>query len=143
MAAGGPDRSVTRGNDDHGRIDQLVLYVVLFPDIAIHRLRHDNPGFGQEPAPAGCVLTLKVQTVIAQTSCAAVLDATEAPVYVANPQGTDIDTDPTGVVRIGLSPYHNVGFIGLIDDVRIYGRALSNGEIAWLGGKRDPMHKPF
>ena len=32
---------------------------------------------------------------------------------------------------------------GLIDDVRIYNQALSEGEILWLAGKTTPVAKPF
>jgi len=32
---------------------------------------------------------------------------------------------------------------GMVDDVRLYDEALSAEEIAWLAGKRAPMHKPF
>ena len=32
---------------------------------------------------------------------------------------------------------------GTIDDVRIYNRVLSEGEILWLSGKTDPVHKPL
>jgi hypothetical protein len=32
---------------------------------------------------------------------------------------------------------------GSVDDVRIYSEALSAGEIAWLAGRRSPVHKPF
>ena len=40
---------------------------------------------------------------------------------------------------------HDAGgnFPGSIDDVRIYDRALSEEEIAWLAGRRMPAHKPF
>jgi hypothetical protein len=34
-------------------------------------------------------------------------------------------------------------FSGLIDDVRIYNRALSQGEILWLAGNTSPVAKPF
>jgi len=34
-------------------------------------------------------------------------------------------------------------FGGLIDDARIYDRALSYGEIAWLAGRTLPFDKPF
>jgi len=34
-------------------------------------------------------------------------------------------------------------FGGLIDDARIYDRALSYGEIAWLAGRTKPFDKPF
>jgi len=54
-----------------------------------------------------------------------------------------IDTDPTGEVRIGKSPYHSSGFIGLIDDARIYDRALSEEEILSLAGVTAPIDKPF
>jgi len=40
---------------------------------------------------------------------------------------------------------HDAGgnFPGSIDDVRIYDRALSGEEVAWLAGRRMPAHKPF
>jgi len=40
---------------------------------------------------------------------------------------------------------HDAGgnFPGSIDDVRIYDRALSGEEVAWLAGRRIPAHKPF
>jgi hypothetical protein len=44
-------------------------------------------------------------------------------------QETAIDTDTGGAVRIGKSPYHNSGFIGIIDDARIYDKVLSLEEI--------------
>ncbi len=34
-------------------------------------------------------------------------------------------------------------FVGLIDEVRVYGRALSEGEIFWLAGKTVPVAKPL
>jgi len=34
-------------------------------------------------------------------------------------------------------------FIGLLDDVRVYDTALSEGEILWLAGKTDSVAKPF
>ncbi|UCD53182.1 MAG: discoidin domain-containing protein [Phycisphaerales bacterium] len=34
-------------------------------------------------------------------------------------------------------------WMGLVDEVRIYSEALSPGELAWLAGKRAPVHKPF
>jgi hypothetical protein len=44
-------------------------------------------------------------------------------------QETAIDTDATGVVRIGKSPYHTSGFIGVMDDARIYDKVLVSEEI--------------
>jgi hypothetical protein len=34
-------------------------------------------------------------------------------------------------------------FRGLLDDVQIYGQALSHAEIAWLAGRTKPFDKPF
>ena len=34
-------------------------------------------------------------------------------------------------------------WMGAVDEVRIYRGALAPGEIAWLAGKRAPVHKPF
>jgi hypothetical protein len=34
-------------------------------------------------------------------------------------------------------------FMGLIDDVRIYDRALTPEEIAWLAGRIELFDKPF
>ena len=34
-------------------------------------------------------------------------------------------------------------FMGLIDDVRIYDRALTQEEIAWLADRTKPFDKPF
>ena len=34
-------------------------------------------------------------------------------------------------------------FNGLIDDVRVYTRALSSAEILWLAGQTAPVAKPF
>ncbi|MHC4683597.1 MAG: LamG-like jellyroll fold domain-containing protein [Planctomycetota bacterium] len=47
-------------------------------------------------------------------------------------------------VRIGSRPSGNDRFfMGLIDDVRIYDRALTQEEIAWLAGRTKPFDKPF
>jgi hypothetical protein len=34
-------------------------------------------------------------------------------------------------------------FLGMLDEVQIFERALDAGEVAWLAGRRTPMHKPF
>jgi hypothetical protein len=57
--------------------------------------------------------------------------------------GEPIDTDPTGEFRIGKSTYDTAGFIGLIDDVRVYDRALSDAEILSVAGGTTPIDKPF
>ncbi|MBA7671865.1 hypothetical protein ES703_80031 [subsurface metagenome] len=47
-------------------------------------------------------------------------------------------------VRIGSRPASNDRFfMGLIDDIRIYDRALTPEEIAWLAGRAEPFDKPF
>jgi len=47
-------------------------------------------------------------------------------------------------VRIGSRPSNNDRFfLGAIDDVRIYDRALTPEEIAWLAGRTEPFDKPF
>ena len=47
-------------------------------------------------------------------------------------------------VRIGSRPVSNDRFfMGQIDDVRIYDRALSQEEMAWLAGRTMPFDKPF
>jgi hypothetical protein len=51
------------------------------------------------------------------------------PDTTAASQGTAIDTAATGTVRIGESPWHNNPFAGLIDDVRIYDKVLTQDEI--------------
>ena len=77
-------------------------------------------------------------------------DASETLLYVdGRPettsalQGAAIDTDPAGMVRIGMSDYHQQAFYGLIDDVRIYDRVLAPEEILWLAGRTTPVHQPF
>jgi len=45
-----------------------------------------------------------------------------------------INTAADGVVRIGQAPWGVRPFTGRIDDVRIYSRVLSRGEIANLAG---------
>jgi len=50
-----------------------------------------------------------------------------------------------GNLYIGCEPYNtaNGQFNGVLDDVRIYNRAMSPGEVAGLAGKTSPFHKPF
>ena len=48
-----------------------------------------------------------------------------------------------GEVRMGKRQDNDNFFPGLVDEVRIYDRALSDGEIAWLAGGRVPAHKPM
>jgi len=71
--------------------------------------------------------------------------------YVDGIDDTRATTDPDAFnltadqdVRIGSRPASNDRFfMGLIDDVRIYDRALTQEEIAWLAGRTKPFDKPF
>ena len=53
-----------------------------------------------------------------------------------------IDTAPTGNVRIGQSPWGSRPFTGLIDDVRIYSRAMETGEIRAVAGVAELPYSP-
>jgi len=62
------------------------------------------------------------------------------------------DYDLSGTVQhnayIGAITSHGTGglyktYIGLLDDVRVYDSALSEGEILWLAGRTAPISKPF
>ena len=48
-----------------------------------------------------------------------------------------------GQIAIGTNRAMNRPFIGTIDDVRIYDRALTAAEIAGLAGRQGLIHKPF
>jgi hypothetical protein len=71
--------------------------------------------------------------------------------YVDGIDDTRATTDPDAFnltadqdVRIGSRAASNDRFfMGLIDDVRIYDRALTPEEIAWLAGRAEPFDKPF
>jgi hypothetical protein len=71
--------------------------------------------------------------------------------YVDGIDDTRPGTDPEAFnltadqdVRIGSRPASNDRFfMGQIDDVRIYDRALTPEEAAWLGGRTTPFDKPF
>ncbi|MHC4630127.1 MAG: LamG-like jellyroll fold domain-containing protein, partial [Planctomycetota bacterium] len=71
--------------------------------------------------------------------------------YIDGIDDTRASTDPDAFnltadqdVRIGSRPSNNDRFfMGLIDDVRIYDRALTPEEIAWLAGRTEPFDKPF
>ncbi|MCU0917704.1 MAG: hypothetical protein MUC88_24550 [Planctomycetes bacterium] len=72
-------------------------------------------------------------------------DALEIALYVdglLEPSSASLDepinTIDTGVVRIGESPWHNRPFTGLIDDVRMFDKALTQAEIE-LVMRVDPL----
>jgi hypothetical protein len=52
----------------------------------------------------------------------------------------DLNTTSIGGI-LRAAPSH--WFTGQIDEVRIYSRALSAGEVLGLAGKTQPIHKPF
>jgi hypothetical protein len=59
-------------------------------------------------------------------------------------------TDPALGIGIGnrsptLAPPGNYvrTFYGVMDDVRIYDRGLSQEELKWLGGRTQPFDEPF
>jgi hypothetical protein len=56
----------------------------------------------------------------------------------------DVDNvNTSGEIRMGRRQDNENFFPGSVDEVRIYDRALSEGEIAWLAGRRMPAHKPL
>ena len=77
---------------------------------------------------------------------AATFDGTTVNVYG---DGRLVNTDTVnnvntpGPVHMGKRQDNDNFFEGLVDDVRIYDTALSAEEIAWIAGKRTPMHKAF
>ncbi|MHC4631966.1 MAG: LamG domain-containing protein [Planctomycetota bacterium] len=59
-----------------------------------------------------------------------------------DPDAFDLTADQD--VRIGSRPASNDRFfMGMIDDVRIYDRELTQEEIAWLAGRTESFDKPF
>jgi hypothetical protein len=54
-----------------------------------------------------------------------------------------INTTNTNPFQIGLYGWPEFYFYGLIDEVRVYDRALSAGEALWLAGITNPIDKPF
>jgi hypothetical protein len=76
---------------------------------------------------------------------AASCDGTSTSVYF---NGLFIDTvgiadNSFGQIAIGTNRGMNRPFIGTIDDVRVYDRALSAAEIAGLAGRKGLIHKPL
>ena len=57
--------------------------------------------------------------------------------------GTAHNVNTPGPVHMGKRLENDTYFEGLVDDVRIYDRALTSEEIAWIAGKRTPLHKGF
>ncbi|HUS73131.1 MAG TPA: LamG-like jellyroll fold domain-containing protein [Sedimentisphaerales bacterium] len=61
--------------------------------------------------------------------------------------GSGLTRTMTGVTAFTIGSNsmgaENFNYAGLMDDFRLYDRALSEGEIAWLGGVTKPFDKPF
>ena len=57
---------------------------------------------------------------------------------------TPYNITPDSDVRIGMSgPQGGRFFTGLIDEVQIYDRALTDAELLWLAGRTEAIDKPF
>jgi hypothetical protein len=58
---------------------------------------------------------------------------------------TEILGSSTDTLKIGCEPYNTAAglFNGLIDELRIYSRVLSDAEIAWLADVTEPFSEPF
>jgi len=77
--------------------------------------------------------------------------SSDVRIYLDGQDNTQESTDPDAFnlvadwdVTIGYRPSQNDRFfMGEIDDVRIYDRALSQEEIAWLAGRIRAFDKPF
>jgi hypothetical protein len=54
-----------------------------------------------------------------------------------------VDTSNTNPFQIGCYGWQVDFFNGMIDEVRVYNRALTAEEALWLAGKTQPVHKPF
>jgi len=82
------------------------------------------------------------------THVAASFDGTTATFYIngettgSGPFSFGFDTDATivfgAVERNGSNPFN-----GALDEVRIYSRSLSAGEVAWLAGRTEPFSMSF
>jgi hypothetical protein len=54
-----------------------------------------------------------------------------------------LNTTDTNTFQIGRYGWPDAYFYGLIDEVKVYNRALSAGEALWLAGITNPIAKPF
>jgi len=93
----------------------------------------------------GSVLVLLGPVVNEWVHLAASCDGLSTSVYY---NGLLVDTvgitdSSFGQIAIGTNRGMNRPFIGTIDDVRIYDRALSAAEIAGLAGRKGLIHKPL
>jgi len=54
-----------------------------------------------------------------------------------------VDTSDANPFQIGCYGWREFYFNGLIDDLQVYDRALSGGEVLWLAGRTAPQSLPF
>jgi hypothetical protein len=135
---------------------QIVLYGT---DVSGQRCEfrvHDN-GHIRIGSGAGQVESLSAVNdggwhhVVVTISENATNSSSDVRVYIDGQDNTTESTDPDPYdivadmdVAIGYRTSRNDrGFLGQIDDMRIYDRVLSPAEAAWLAGRREAFDKPF
>ncbi|UCD49112.1 MAG: discoidin domain-containing protein [Phycisphaerales bacterium] len=76
---------------------------------------------------------------------AATYDGTAATWYADGRRvgSAEVVLDTPETVNIGKREDNTNLFPGMVDEVRIYNVALSDGEIAWLAGRTESLYKPF
>ena len=72
-----------------------------------------------------------------------VLEGSDTPAETYSLAGTKQHNAYIGAITDHTNNVLYKLFSGLLDDVRIYNKALSDGEILWLAGKTIPAAKPF
>jgi len=71
------------------------------------------------------------------------VEATSTAASTYDLSGTSRHNAYVGAITNNASGVRYKMFGGAIDEVVIYGRALSAEEILWLAGRTTPIHKPF
>ncbi len=71
------------------------------------------------------------------------LEATETVDPAYDLSGTSQHNAYIGAITDNSSGTRYKMLVGSVDEVAIYDRALSAGEILWLAGRTTPFHKPF
>ncbi|GAH12239.1 unnamed protein product, partial [marine sediment metagenome] len=116
---------------------------------------HWTINFGQmAPSTQGLGATATDPTVLALnqwTHVALVQSQEKIAIYRDGSLAAETANSDTGTIIVGdghIGAWSNADvlerfFSGLIDEFRIYDRALSWAEIAWLAGVTEPFDKPF
>ncbi len=107
----------SNGNAGAIRVEVNGGYSVASTDVRDGQWHHVAAVLVDDGAPDANEITLYV-------------DGSEEVISATNDE--PIDTASTGVVRIGEAPWHYRPFVGLIDEVRIYDRALTQPELLEL-----------